>query len=293
MTTLPYADNSHKLLQEPGPRKIDPSKPIYKDAESEGAGECNEAVRIAASGKGDNDNEVCEIKKGFTPAQSYPGRPYDYDPLPYPTPPSVGTIHSLPPAPPALDSPGYHSYLHHHSNAPPLVLHHGNPEQQKIKTLFISGLPDDVKAREIHNLFRHHRGFSSCQLKYTGRGNEVVAFAMFINHQSAIAALGALNGTIFDPETRAVIHIELARSNSRKRPRGGAAYWIIDKRTKFHKEATEEWSDEGTLILLSQRARASGLMVKLLGIWKKPLGISHLVLLCSLQILGQLVLKLS
>ncbi|KAG0493890.1 hypothetical protein HPP92_004884 [Vanilla planifolia] len=183
--------------------------------------------------------------RGFTPAQSYPGRPYDYDPLPYPTPPSVGTIHSLPPAPPALDSPGYHSYLHHHSNAPPLVLHHGNPEQQKIKTLFISGLPDDVKAREIHNLFRHHRGFSSCQLKYTGRGNEVVAFAMFINHQSAIAALGALNGTIFDPETRAVIHIELARSNSRKRPRGGAAYWIIDKRTKFHKEATEEWSDEG------------------------------------------------
>lgn len=46
-------------------------------------------------------------------------------------------------------------------------------EQNDIKTLFVSGLPDDVKAREIHNLFRRRHGFESCQLKYTGRGNQV------------------------------------------------------------------------------------------------------------------------
>lgn len=46
-----------------------------------------------------------------------------------------------------------------------------------INTLFVSGLPDDVKAREIHNLFRRRVGFESCQLKYTGRGNQVVPSA--------------------------------------------------------------------------------------------------------------------
>ena len=46
-------------------------------------------------------------------------------------------------------------------------------EQSNINTLFVSGLPDDVKAREIHNLFRRCPGFDSCQLKYTGRANQV------------------------------------------------------------------------------------------------------------------------
>ncbi|KAG5564508.1 hypothetical protein RHGRI_000628 [Rhododendron griersonianum] len=41
--------------------------------------------------------------------------------------------------------------------------------------LFISGLPDDVDAREIHNLFRRRPGFDSCQLKYTGRANQANA----------------------------------------------------------------------------------------------------------------------
>lgn len=49
-----------------------------------------------------------------------------------------------------------------------------------INTLFVSGLPDDVKAREIHNLFRRRAGFESCQLKYTGRGNQVF-FLLFDN----------------------------------------------------------------------------------------------------------------
>lgn len=99
-------------------------------------------------------------------------------------------------------------------------------DRSAINTLFVSGLPDDVKAREIHNLFRRRPGFDSCQLKYTGRGNQVklfpfvyiseyfsfcflffqgklnenfvylfqvVAFATFFNHQSAMAALHSLN----------------------------------------------------------------------------------------------------
>ncbi|PKI55762.1 hypothetical protein CRG98_023853 [Punica granatum] len=116
-----------------------------------------------------------------------------------------------------------------------------NPE---IKTLFISGLPDDVKAREIHNLFRHRPGFDACQLKYTGRGNQVVAFATFFSHQSAIAALRALNGVKFDPDTGCALHIELARTNSwRKRKPGSGPYVVIDNRDRNNAQGSS--SDDG------------------------------------------------
>ncbi|KAK9099126.1 hypothetical protein Syun_026171 [Stephania yunnanensis] len=114
-----------------------------------------------------------------------------------------------------------------------------------INTLFVSGLPDDIKPREIHNLFRRRPGFDFCQLKYTGRGNQVVAFATFFNHPSAIAAMHALNGVLFDPQTGATLHIELARSNSRpKRLRGTEVYFVIDKRVKAS-PAAQETSNDG------------------------------------------------
>ncbi|XP_077210734.1 RNA-binding (RRM/RBD/RNP motifs) family protein isoform X2 [Tasmannia lanceolata] len=118
----------------------------------------------------------------------------------------------------------HHPYgLHyHHQNQNPVGVGYDNPDENKIiNTLFISGLPDDVKPREIHNLFSRRHGFESCQLKYTGRRNQVVAFATFSNHTLAMAALDALNGVTFDPQTGATLHVELARSNSRhKRSRG-------------------------------------------------------------------------
>ncbi|XP_009367542.2 LOW QUALITY PROTEIN: protein WHI4 [Pyrus x bretschneideri] len=119
-------------------------------------------------------------------------------------------------------------------------------DRSAINTLFVSGLPDDVKAREIHNLFRRRPGFDSCQLKYTGRGNQVVAFATFFNHQSAMAALHSLNGVKFDPQAGTLLHIELARSNSRrKRKPGSGAYVVIDKRTKKEADTQETSSDDG------------------------------------------------
>ncbi|XP_028088855.1 RNA-binding protein with multiple splicing 2-like [Camellia sinensis] len=112
----------------------------------------------------------------------------------------------------------------HHQPYDPYYLHQApeygfNNDRNGINTLFVSGLPDNVKAREIHNLFRRRSGFDSCQLKYTGRGSQVVAFATFVNHQSAMAALHSLNGVKFYTQTGSVLHIEMARSNSRrKRP---------------------------------------------------------------------------
>lgn len=119
-------------------------------------------------------------------------------------------------------------------------------ELRHINTLFVSGLPDDVKAREIHNLFRRRPGFDSCQLKFTGRGNQVVAFVTFFNHQSAVMALQALDGVIFDPQSGSVLHIELARSNSRrKRKPGSGAYVVIDERKQAGEDAEETSSDDG------------------------------------------------
>ncbi|KAG8380076.1 hypothetical protein BUALT_Bualt07G0156000 [Buddleja alternifolia] len=131
--------------------------------------------------------------------------------------------------------------------APPTseYVYSGN-DRNGINTLFVSGLPDDVKAREIHNLFRRRPGFESCQLKYTGRGNQVVAFATFVNHQSAMAALHSLNGVKFDPQSGSSLHIELARSNSRRKHKPGSGpYVVIDNRTKRDTEARESSSDDG------------------------------------------------
>jgi hypothetical protein len=130
-----------------------------------------------------------------------------------------------------------------HPYYPPQVAYN---DANGISTIFISGLPDDVKPREIHNLFRYRPGFDYCQLKYTGRGNQVVAFATFVNHQSAMAALHTLQGAKFDPQTGATLHIELARSNSRRKMKPGAeAYVVIDKRNKALNPTQTESSDDG------------------------------------------------
>ncbi|XP_060205868.1 uncharacterized protein LOC132633455 [Lycium barbarum] len=140
--------------------------------------------------------------------------------------------------------PGYDPYY----VTQPVVYGYNSNEQNDIKTLFVSGLPDDVKAREIHNLFRRRHGFESCQLKYTGRGNQVVAFATFIDHPSAMAAMHALNGVKFDPQTGSTLHIEPARSNSRRiQVPGRGPYVVIDNRSKFNKDDKDTSSDEGDI----------------------------------------------
>ncbi|CAF1934924.1 uncharacterized protein LOC106440612 [Brassica napus] len=128
-------------------------------------------------------------------------------------------------------------------NPLPQPLQHFADEPGAINTLFVSGLPDDVKAREIHNLFRRRPGFESCQLKYTGRGDQVVAFATFSSHGFAMAAMNELNGVKFDPQTGSTLHIEVARSNSRRKDRPGSGpYVVIDNRNK---ETSDDQSDEG------------------------------------------------
>uniref|UniRef100_A0A0D6R214 RRM domain-containing protein n=1 Tax=Araucaria cunninghamii TaxID=56994 RepID=A0A0D6R214_ARACU len=104
--------------------------------------------------------------------------------------------------------------------------------RERVRTLFISGLPEDIKPREIYNLFRRRHGFETCQLKYTGRGHQIVAFAVFSHQQYALAAKDALNGLTFDPETGANLHIELARTNSRIKRSDDGSYGPYDKKIR-------------------------------------------------------------
>jgi RNA recognition motif-containing protein len=76
--------------------------------------------------------------------------------------------------------------------------------EEEVKTLFVSGLPDDIKEREIHNLFRTYDGYETCQLKYSGRGFQIVAFAVFTDQASALKAKEALN--VWNPG-RLLLHL--------------------------------------------------------------------------------------
>lgn len=91
------------------------------------------------------------------------------------------------------------------------------PSHDEVRTLFIAGLPEDAKHREIYNLFRDFPGYESCQLRNSGHSSQAFGFAIFSDQQSAVAAMHALNGIVFDLEKDSTLHIDLAKSNSRSK----------------------------------------------------------------------------
>lgn len=60
----------------------------------------------------------------------------------------------------------------------------------KVRTVFISGLPGDVKERELHNLLRWLPGFEASQINF--KGEQPMGFALFSSPQHAMAAKNAL-----------------------------------------------------------------------------------------------------
>ncbi|XP_057837867.1 U1 small nuclear ribonucleoprotein A isoform X1 [Cryptomeria japonica] len=171
----------------------------------------------------------------------------------YPSPPPVAAAsappHFLPPVQqfaPTLPFP----VPYHNNNSSKKHNRHGGVSsgnhKDRVRTLFISGLPEDVKPREIYNLFRRRPGFETCQLKYTGRGYQIVAFAVFSHQQYALAAKDALNGLTFDPETGATLHIELARANSRIKRSDDGSNGPYDKKIRGPMGVPGVSDDDGT-----------------------------------------------
>lgn len=59
-----------------------------------------------------------------------------------------------------------------------------------MRTIFISGLPEDVKERELQNLLRWLPGYEASQVNF--KGEHPMGFALFSTPQFAIAAKDAL-----------------------------------------------------------------------------------------------------
>lgn len=111
-------------------------------------------VRTWNAGLLDDDDD------GIGMAAYYPPPPNHYQY--YEPPPPPGAAHAPPPAVP------HQQYLPPQSQfltyAPPLYPQSSNGE---VRTLFVAGLPEDVKAREIYNLFREFPGYESSHLRTT------------------------------------------------------------------------------------------------------------------------------
>ncbi|XP_058226981.1 uncharacterized protein LOC131335572 [Rhododendron vialii] len=99
-----------------------------------------------------------------------------------------------------------------HYQPPPM--HMENPNRlstDEVRTIFISGLPEDVKERELQNLLRWLPGYEASQVN--SKGEHPMGFALFTTPQFAIAAKEALQDMVFDAESKSVLHTEMAKKN--------------------------------------------------------------------------------
>nr|GMD35413.1 RNA-binding protein with multiple splicing 2 [Ipomoea batatas] len=85
------------------------------------------------------------------------------------------------------------------------------PPNDEVRTIFISGLPEDVKERELQNLLRWLPGYEASQVNF--KGEHPMGFALFSTPQFAIAAKDALQDMVFDAESKSVLHTEMAKKN--------------------------------------------------------------------------------
>ncbi|MFS7950108.1 putative RNA recognition motif domain, nucleotide-binding alpha-beta plait domain superfamily [Helianthus anomalus] len=107
---------------------------------------------------------------------------------------------------------GMHQYHHPHpqwaaSPQSPMSLGGG----EEVRTIFISGLPEDVKERELQNLLRWLPGYEASQVNF--KGEVPMGFALFSAPHFAIAARDALQDMVFDAESKSVLHTEMAKKN--------------------------------------------------------------------------------
>ncbi|CAD7672766.1 unnamed protein product [Nyctereutes procyonoides] len=86
-------------------------------------------------------------------------------------------------------------------------------EEGEVRTLFVSGLPVDIKPRELYLLFRPFKGYEGSLIKLTSR--QPVGFVIFDSRAGAEAAKNALNGIRFDPENPQTLRLEFAKANTK------------------------------------------------------------------------------
>lgn len=106
------------------------------------------------------------------------------------------------PAPAASVGAGYLLYQSPSSQA-------GLGPADDIRTVFISGLPHDVKERELHNLLRFMPGYEASQMNWKTGGPQ--GFALFTTASHALAMVDILSGLQFDDGV--LLRAEMAHKN--------------------------------------------------------------------------------
>lgn len=96
-------------------------------------------------------------------------------------------------------------------------LNNNNGEEDEVRTLFVSGLPANIRSREIYLLFRAYKGYEGFQLKLTDKQGKPspVAFVTFLLREEAEECKKDLQGVRFDPEINQTLRIEFAKSNTK------------------------------------------------------------------------------
>ncbi|XP_057186242.1 RNA-binding protein, mRNA-processing factor 2a isoform X1 [Triplophysa rosa] len=93
--------------------------------------------------------------------------------------------------------------------------------EEEVRTLFVSGLPVDIKPRELYLLFRPFKGYEGSLIKLTSKQSvflsilQPVGFVTFDSRSGAEAAKNALNGIRFDPESPQTLRLEFAKANTK------------------------------------------------------------------------------
>uniref|UniRef100_A0A2N9FH15 RRM domain-containing protein n=1 Tax=Fagus sylvatica TaxID=28930 RepID=A0A2N9FH15_FAGSY len=96
---------------------------------------------------------------------------------------------------------------------PPIMVDNSGvrPPNDEVRTIFITGLPEDVKERELQNLLRWLPGYEASQVNF--KGEKPMGFALFSAAHLALAAKDALQDMVFDAESKSVLHTEMAKKN--------------------------------------------------------------------------------
>lgn len=162
--------------------------------------------------------------------------------------------------------PYHQQYHHHHPHwaapppPPPAAPPVAPPPSDEVRTIFIAGLPEDVKERELQNMLRWLPGYQASQLNH--KAEHPLGFALFSTPHYAIAAKDALQDMVFDTESNAVLHTEMAKKNlfvkrgivadsnsydSSKRMRTGGDYTnaAYSSPSPFHPPPAPVWGPHG------------------------------------------------
>ena len=97
-----------------------------------------------------------------------------------------------------------------------------NSYNDEVRTLFVSGLPMDVKQRELYLLFRTYEGYQGNIIRMTSKAGKPpapVGFVTFNSRREADKARISLQGVKFDPFDQMPLRLEFARSNTKARLR--------------------------------------------------------------------------